>query len=661
MTLATRRNRTHMTSRLLRRELLPTIALACAASSWSSDSRADNPIVQTIYTADPAPMVHGGRVYVYAGHDEDTLVNNFFTMNEWRVYSSADMVNWTDHGTPLKYTDFSWARSNAWASQAVFRNGQFYFYVTTAQGIGVAVSTSPAGPFKDALGKALISNSGCGDIDPTAFVDDDGQAYLYWGNPSCCYVKLNTDMISYSGGIVKVPMTTASFGTRSNTDRATSYEEAPWLYKRGSLYYLVFAGGPISEHIAYSTSSSPTGPWTYRGVIMPTQGASFTNHPGIIDFEGNSYFVYHNGALPGGGGYHRSVAIERFNYNADGTIPKINMTTVGAPGIGSLNPYTRTEAETIAWESGVETEICSEGGMNVTSISSGDYIKVKNVDFGGGATAFTARVAAAAGGGTIQIRLGSQTGTLVGSCPVTATGGSQIWADTTCTISGASGIKDLFFVFAGSAPFAFDHWKFSGIGAGTGGNGGSSGGAPGAGGTSPSGGSGGRAGAMALGGSTTTGGSAASGGRVAEGGATSAGGATIALTGGAASATMGGRVQTGGTSNGGTIASSGGVATGGGTAPDVAQVGSGGAFAAGGRQAGGDPIALGGAVISGSSATALVNPPQGDGCGCRVVVGQASSRSVGALGLLGLAAILQRRLRRGAQSRSTVRAICHIR
>lgn len=428
---------------------------------------ADNPIVQTNYTADPAPMVYNDTCYVYTSHDEDKIVNNFFTMNDWKCYSSKDMVNWTDHGTILAYTDFSWAKGDAWAGQCIPRNGKFYFYVplTAKSGgtaIGVAVSDSPTGPFKDAIGKPLIA-PGYGNIDPTVFVDDDGQAYLYWGNPDLKYVKLNENMVSYSGSVVTVPLTTASFGTRSKTDRATSYEEGPWFYKRGSLYYMVFAGGPISEHIAYSTSNSPTGPWTYRGKIMPTQGSSFTNHAGVVDFKGNSYFFYHNGALPDGGGFHRSVCVEKFSYNSDGTFPTINMTTTGAPAVSNLNPYSKTEAETICWESGVETEKCSEGGMDVCNIENGDYIKVKGVNFGTtGATSFEARVASATNGGSIELRLDSPTGKLVGTLDVKGTGGWQTWTTNTCTVSGATGIHDLYLKFTGGSGFLFNvnWWKF---------------------------------------------------------------------------------------------------------------------------------------------------------------------------------------------------------
>ncbi|WP_437670186.1 glycoside hydrolase family 43 protein [Sorangium sp. So ce131] len=442
--------------------------LVGGVTAFPSISRADNPIVQTIYTADPAPMVHNGTVYLYTGHDEDSATD-WFGMNEWRVYSSTDIVNWTDHGSPLKFSDFSWSKGDAWAGQAIHRNGKFYFYVPTTSRslgrmtIGVAVSDSPTGPFEDALGRPLIT-ANCGDIDPTPFIDDDGQAYLYWGNPSLCYVKLNEDMISYQGDVVRVPMRTESFGRRTgNGDRQTLYEEGPWLYKRDGLYYLVYAAGGIPEYIAYSTSHSPTGPWTYRGVIMPTEGGSFTNHAGVIDFKGNSYFFYHNGALPGGHGFHRSAAVEGFTFNADGTFPTISMTEEGPPGAGNLNPYVMTEAETIAWESGVETEACSEGGINVTSIENGDYIKVKGVDFGTGAVSFDARVASATGGGNIELRLDGAAGTLVGTCAVGGTGGPQTWVTTSCTVDGATGVHDLYLKFTGGGGslFNFNWWKFT--------------------------------------------------------------------------------------------------------------------------------------------------------------------------------------------------------
>ena len=450
---------------------LMTVAMLCLAALFAPAAHADNPIVQTIYTADPAPLVYNGRVYLYTGHDEDN--STYFTMKEWRVWSSADMVNWTDHGSPLNLASFSWASANAWAGQTVYRNGKFYWYVpmtvraTGQMGIGVAVSNSPTGPFTDAIGRPLVSN---GQIDPTVFVDDDGQAYLYWGNPDLWYVRLNADMTSYSGSPTKITLTTAGFGARTgDANRPTLFEEGPWVYKRDGLYYIVFAAKCCSEFIAYSTATGPTGPWTYRGTVMPTQGSSFTNHPGVIDFNGGSYFFYHNGALPGGGGFTRSVAVEKFSYNSDGTIPTITMTSAGAPQVGTLNPYVRQEAETIAWESGVETEPASEGGMNVGYIDNGDYIKVKGVAFGGGATSFSARVASAASGGTIELRLGSPSGTVVGTCAVPGTGGWQTWTTVTCPVGGATGTQDLYLRFTGGGGSLFNvnWWQFGGSAAAT--------------------------------------------------------------------------------------------------------------------------------------------------------------------------------------------------
>ncbi|AGL19116.1 glycoside hydrolase family 43 protein [Actinoplanes sp. N902-109] len=447
------------------RALLAVLGLALLVLVAPGPARADNPIVQHVYTADPAPLVYNGRVYLYTGHDEDN--STYFTMKDWRVWSSADMVNWTDHGSPLSLSTFSWASANAWAGQVVQRNNKFYWYVpvtaraTGRMSIGVAVADSPTGPFRDALGRPLADTN---EIDPTVFIDDDGQAYLYWGNPNLWYVKLNPDMISYAGSPAKIPLTTAGFGTRTgDANRPTLYEEGPWVYKRNGLYYLVFAAKCCSEFIAYSTAPGPLGPWTYRGTVMPTQGGSFTNHPGVIDFQGGSYFFYHNGALPGGGGYTRSVAVEKFSYRSDNTIPTITMTTAGAPQIGTLDPFVRQEAETIAYESGIETESTSTGGRDVGFIDNGDWIKVRGAAFGAGARTFTAAVASAAGGGKIEVRLDSTTGQLAGTCTVGGTGGWQNWTTTSCPVTGASGTHDVYLRFTGGSGYLFnvDWWQFT--------------------------------------------------------------------------------------------------------------------------------------------------------------------------------------------------------
>lgn len=435
-------------------------------------SKAQNPIIQTNYTADPAPMVHNGTVYLYTSHDEDNTVKIFFTMNDWRCYSSTDMVNWTDHGAILSYKVFEWSRGDAWAGQCIYRNGKFYYYLPVNQknggnAIGVAVSDSPTGPFKDAIGKPLLT--GYGYIDPTVFIDGDGQAYLYWGNPNLWHVKLNEDMVSYDTeyGIIKTDLKDDNFGYRSKKidNRTASYEEGPWLYKRNSLYYLLYPAGGVPEHLAYSTAKSITGPWTYGDTIMHVikEGGAFTNHPGMIDFKGKSYLFYHNGALPGGGGFKRSVCVEPFNFNADGKIPLIKPTQEGVTESASnLNPYKRVEAETIAWEEGIETAKDDKAGVYVTDISNGDYIKVRSVDFGKGAKSFEASIASASQGGKIEIHIDDRNGSLLGSLDVKNTGDIQTWQTLSCKVNKVKGVHDLYFVFKGGSGdnlFNFDNWQ----------------------------------------------------------------------------------------------------------------------------------------------------------------------------------------------------------
>lgn len=434
-----------------------------------------NPVVQTNYTTDPAPMVHNDTLYLYTGHDEAGA--DFFWMQEWRVYSTTDMVNWTDHGSPLAIEDFEWGDDRAWASQCVERNGKFYFYVplhsrlTGTMAIGVAVGDTPVGPFKDALGHPLVDGS-WDYIDPTVFIDDDGQAYLYWGNPEIYYVKLNDDMVSFSGEVQKVEQTVEGFGAPGPKLRSEgvkykdNYTEGPWFYKRGGKYYLLYAAGGVPEHIAYSMSDSPTGPWKYMGEIMPLcDTGSFTNHCGVADFKGNSYFFYHTGKLPGGGGFGRSVAVEKFDYNPDGTFPVIMPTDEGVAPVGTLDPYRRVEAETMAWSRGVGVEQNAATGVYVSDVHNGDYVTVKNVNFGsGGPRTFGASVASALRGGTLEVRLDSPEGDLIASLDVPGTGGWENWRYIeTPALAEVPGVHDIFFVFKGrKGPklFNIDYWSF---------------------------------------------------------------------------------------------------------------------------------------------------------------------------------------------------------
>ncbi|MCM1505038.1 MAG: glycoside hydrolase family 43 protein [Muribaculum sp.] len=438
--------------------------------------QAQNPIVQTCFTTDPAPMIHADTLYIYTGHDEDGA--DFFWMQEWRVYSTTDMANWTDHGSPLAIEDFSWGDDRAWAPQCIGRNGKFYFYVplhsklSGGMAIGVAVGDSPTGPFKDAIGKPLFDNGSWDNIDPTVFIDDDGQAYIYWGNPRIYCAKLNPDMISIDGEVKEIIQTEESFGAPAPDKRVEyvtyrdNYTEGPWFYKRNGKYYLLYAAGGVPEHIAYSLSDSPTGPWTYMGEIMPLQDTgSFTNHCGVVDYKDKSYFFYHTGKLPLGGGFARSVAVEEFKYNPDGTFPEIRATVKGVDPVGMLNPYTRVEAETIAYSEGVRTEQNEKTGIYVSDIHNGDYIKVANVNFlSGGPKSFGMSAASALRGGTVEVRMDSIDGPLVASIDIPGTGGWENWQYfETSALTEIPGVHDIYFLFKGrKGPklFNIDYWTF---------------------------------------------------------------------------------------------------------------------------------------------------------------------------------------------------------
>ncbi len=293
-----------------------------------------NPLIRDAFTADPAALVHKDTVYLYAGQDEaPNDRHQGYVMNRWLAYSTKDMVTWTAHGSPFKPTDFSWSSGEAWASQVIERNGKFYWYATVGhksihgKAIGVGVSDSPTGPFVDARGTALVTNDmtkatqiSWDDIDPTVWIDDDGQAWLFWGNQKCYYAKLKANMTELDGPIQVIP-----------DDQVKGYTEAPWLHKRGNLYYLSYASG-FPEKISYSTAPKITGPWTPRGLLAEGAFNSNTIHQAIITFKGRDYFFYHTGGrqVPEtGSSFRRSVAVDYLYYHRDGTLKRVVQTSEG--------------------------------------------------------------------------------------------------------------------------------------------------------------------------------------------------------------------------------------------------------------------------------------------------------------------------------------------
>ena len=388
------------------------ILLLCGSCALlnSLNVNAQRPIIQTKYTADPAPMVYNDTVFLYTTHDEDDAEG--FKMQDWLLYTSTDMVNWTDHGVVASLKSFDWVKrdNGAWAEQVVERNGKFYMYCPIhGNGIGVLVSDSPYGPFKDPLGKPLVwQKEHWDDIDPTVFIDEDGQAYMYWGNPNCYYVKLNEDMISYSGDIVKLKET------------PEHYQEGPWFYKRNGHYYLAFASTCCPEGIGYAMSDSPTGAWKTKGYIMRPTERTRGNHPGIMDYKGKSYVFglnYDLLKLETNTHYERrSVSVAEMHYNEDGTIQEVPYwADTKLEQIGTFNPFRKVEAETMAWGYGLKTAPNADKSLSVVDVNNGEYICVRGVNFGKNKARRFEVSALPLEGGNLKIRLDAPDGKIVGN------------------------------------------------------------------------------------------------------------------------------------------------------------------------------------------------------------------------------------------------------
>ena len=297
--------------------------------TWTVEAvRTRSPILPGL-NADPDVHYLNGRYWIYPTTDGF----QGWSGTKFKAYSSKDLVNWKDHGVILDLgPDVSWADNNAWAPAIAERDGKYYFYFCAEQQIGVAVADSPAGPFKDALGKPLVAKGGSlkGQmIDPAVFTDDDGQAYLYWGNGHGYVVPLNADMVSFDASKVK-------------DITPDNFREGSFVIKRKGMYYFMWSEDDTRSenyHVAYATGPSPLGPWTKRGTILqkrPEYGILATGHHSVVNTPGTDdwYMVYHRFALngpglPGGDGMHRETTVDRMEFAADGTIKPVVPTLEG--------------------------------------------------------------------------------------------------------------------------------------------------------------------------------------------------------------------------------------------------------------------------------------------------------------------------------------------
>ena len=454
--------------------------LCAALVSASLCLNAQNPIISTVFTPDPAPFVHGDKVYLFTDHDEDGR-NRDFNMKDWMLFSTEDMVNWTYLGTQVSTATFKWARQGqrAWACQGVERNGKWYWYVccnkaTGGDALAVAVADDPQGPWTDAIGGPLAE--GFGFIDPTVFVDDDGRAYLFWGNKGLWYGELNDDMVSFKNGWQEVPgyHDPKCFGelqskmnwAKGQNEMMTQYEEGPWVMKRNGTYYISYPAGGVPEHMAYSTAPTINGPWTYRGRIMDEAQNSFTIHGGNITFKGRDFMFYHNGGLPGGGGYNRSACVEEFKWNEDGTFPFMPFTKEGVvTPVKNLDPYKRVEAETQAESRGLKVDRRAGRDHFVTDIDDGDWIRVRSVDFRDcGQKAVVVVVGEQKGKGTIEFYTDNMEGEPFCKVPVnTDNAGFRTAAFTYLIDTHVTGVHDVYLKFSCETekPFTLDWWQFN--------------------------------------------------------------------------------------------------------------------------------------------------------------------------------------------------------
>ena len=288
---------------------------------------AGNPIFKHKFTADPTTLVFEDTLYLYTGHDAPPPGVDDYVMNDWLCFSSTDLQNWQEYPSPLKASDFNWAKGDAYASKVIEKDNQFYWYAAVTHAsiegtaIGVAIADHPTGPFKDAKGSALISHDMLpptdnpkANLDPTVIIDDSGQAYMIWGHLTCYIARLKRNMIEIDGPIEIIPL--------------PAFSEGAHIHRRGDWYYLSYGYG-MPEKIGYARSHQISGSWAFTGILNEVPENCETNRPAIIDYKGKSYLFYHNGALSGGGSHRRSVCIDYLCYNDDGTMKPVQMTSKG--------------------------------------------------------------------------------------------------------------------------------------------------------------------------------------------------------------------------------------------------------------------------------------------------------------------------------------------
>lgn len=293
----------------------------------SIDAIAANPFIRSLYTADPSAHVwDDGRLYVYASHDVDPP-RGCDLMDKYHVFSTDDMVNWTDHGEILNSDSVKWGRPEGgfmWAPDCAYKDGKYYFYFPHPSGsdwnntwkVGVAVSDKPASDFK-VLDEPMKDVGGFALIDPAVFVDEDGKAYFYYGGGGKCFgAPLKDNMIELASPLQEM-------------EGLQDFHEATWVFKKDGKYYLTYADNYAendrgANRLNYAIGDSPLGPWQYQGIYLDPTGCD-TSHGSVVEYKGKWWAFYHNQDLSDRGNL-RSICVDQLKFNPDGTIQKVVQT-----------------------------------------------------------------------------------------------------------------------------------------------------------------------------------------------------------------------------------------------------------------------------------------------------------------------------------------------
>ncbi len=426
---------------------------------------AQNPLITNQYSADPSARVFDGRVYIYPSHDILATPGHgragWFCMEDYHVFSSANLTDWTDHGVIVSQTKVPWGDAAAysmWAPDCIFRNGKYYFYFpdkakSEKDGggftVGVAIADKPYGPFT--LQPEPVK--GVKGIDPNVFIDKDGQAYLYWAQGRIYAAKLKPNMLE----LASEPQILGELPEKG-------LKEGPYLFERNGIYYLTYphvAGK--TERLEYATSNNPTGPFKFAGVIMDESASGcWTNHQSIIQFKNQWYLFYHDDQLSPNFDKARSIRADSLFFNTDGSIRKVIPTLRGigiTPATGKIQPdrYSNKSREGVAIDF-IDTANRMQG-WKTTFMQPNAWVSYNNVDFGKTTLKSVDVNDFSAAGGVLEIHADQLDGPLLARINIKS---AANWhTDNSKLLKPISGIHNLFFVTSTSVPAVIDWVKFN--------------------------------------------------------------------------------------------------------------------------------------------------------------------------------------------------------